>query len=46
MLVLWGILFAIIKQRERVTAIDVDRDSKTASDFTVLIKNFPTNMTQ
>lgn len=45
-LVIWAIYFGFIKHMERIKSIDIDRDSKTASDFTILIKNLPSNMTQ
>jgi hypothetical protein len=42
--VLWGLLFALIKERERVHSANIDIESKTASDYTVLIKNYPKNL--
>lgn len=45
-LALWGVYFGYVKHTERVKSIDIDNDSRTASDFTILIKNFPSNMTK
>lgn len=41
---LWGICFAIIKQKERKAQIIIDIDSKTAGDYSILIKNYPKNL--
>lgn len=46
MIVVWGVLLGFIKKNERRIAHKIDADSKTASDFSILIENFPSKMTK
>lgn len=46
MIAIWIIAFGVIKLREREGAQEVDIESKTASDFTILIKNYPSRMSK
>jgi hypothetical protein len=39
--VVWGIGFGVVKRRERKHSAVIDIESKTASDYTVLVENYP-----
>ncbi len=46
MVVIWFITFSILKYYEKVKEMEVDQESTTASDFTILIEGFPEDITE
>ncbi len=46
MVVIWFITFSILKFYEKVKELEVDQESSTASDFTILIEGLPEEITE
>lgn len=46
MIIIWGFLIYFLKYLEIKNEIMVDSETVSASDFSILIENYPTNLTQ
>ena len=46
MVVIWGCFFINIKKRQKLGSLNLLQETKSAADFSIVINNVPTDMTE